>query len=123
MMEMDRPALAALSSLIILNLMLLVFLLAGIEPHPPVRIPLFGMGPFLGANLAAGVSALILGATTSRAGRVLSGVAIVLALVSFGPHKLLDPALPLIWPALCTAWVAVATLLARMLPVASLARA
>ena len=118
MRQTDRPAMAALGSLIVLNLMLLAFLLAGVDPRPPVQTPLFGMGPFLAANLAAGMSAMVLGGPATRAGKVLSAVAILLALVSFGPHKLLDPALPLIWPALGTAWVAVGTLVLRLVPAA-----
>ncbi len=127
MPQTDRPAMAALASLIVLNLMLLAFLLAGVQPSPPVSTPLFGMGPFLAANLAAGVSALVLLPSldarhpahtpgTARACRVLIGLTALLALVSFGPHKLFNPMLPLIWPALAVAWAAVLTLAVRLLP-------
>lgn len=134
MAHIDRPVMAALASLVILNLMLLVFLLAGVQPSPPVTTSLFGMGPFLGANLAAGVSALILLPAldarhaahtpgTALACRVLIGLTVVLALVSFGPHKLFNPMLPLIWPALAVAWVAVLTLVVRLVPMLLRSRA
>lgn len=42
-------------------------------------------------------------------------LAILLSLVSFGPHKVLDPAFPLIWPAVVTAWVAIGALVLRMI--------
>lgn len=114
MTKPDRPSLAALAALTVLNIMMLAFLLGDIDPHPPVATPLFGIGPFIGACIAAALAAMIIGPTESSAGRILTGTAIVLSLVSFGPQKLLDPALPLIWPALVTAWAAVITLVLRL---------
>ncbi len=110
----DRPALAALTTLIVLHGVMLSALYAGVEPHPPARIPLFGMAPFLGAVLAAAGAAMILGPVQTASGRVLSALALLLSLVSFGPHKLIDPAFPLIWPAVAAAWVALIALALRL---------
>jgi hypothetical protein len=110
MIPTDRAALAALTTLITLHGVMLMALYAGVAPHPPARIPLFAMAPFLGAVFAAAGAALILGPLTTGAGRLLTLVTIVLSLVSFGPQKIVDPAFPLIWPAVVTAWIAVITL-------------
>ena len=49
----DRQALAALTTLILLQSIMLSALYAGIRPHPPVATPLFGIAPFLGASVSA----------------------------------------------------------------------
>lgn len=68
------------------------------------------MAPFLAASISAATGAMILGPSGGRAGRFLTALAILMALVSFGPHKIVDPAFPQIWPAVVAAWVAVASL-------------
>ncbi len=110
----DRPALAALTGLIVLHGVMLSALYAGVQPHPPAHIPLFGMAPFLGATLSAAGAAMILGTVNTVSGRAFSVLALLLSLVSFGPHKLIDPAFPLIWPAVVAAWVAVIALGLRL---------
>jgi len=90
---------AALAVLIILQLTMLGSLFTQTAPHPPLAIPLFALGPFLGAALAIAIAALILGGTTSRSGAITSIIAAVLALISFGPQKWLDPMIGQIWPA------------------------
>lgn len=107
-----RPARAALATLIILQTVMLASLFAGVQPHPPATIAPFAMAPFLAAAISAAASALLL--WPSPAGRVLAVLAVAMALVSYGPQKLLDPALPLIWPILAAAWVAMLTLLVRL---------
>lgn len=116
MTHSDRTSSAALAALVLLQAIMLMSLFAGVAPHPPAATPLFGMGPFLGAALAAAVAALILGPAQSRAGRVLAALAAVAALVSFGPQKYLDPQFPLIWPAVLTGQVAAAVILLGLLP-------
>ena len=111
----DRAALAALTALILLHTVMLGALFAGVDPHPPARVAPFGMGPFLGATLSAASAAMILGTTGTSAGRALTLVALLLSLVSFGPHKIVDPAFPLIWPAVVTAWVALISLAVRLI--------
>ncbi|GGF42340.1 hypothetical protein SAMN05216376_10516 [Mameliella alba] len=113
---------AALATLFILQAVMLGALYAGVPPHPPQAIPLFAMAPFLGAALGLCAAAYLL-ADQSRTGGVLAALAALAALVSFGPQKYVDPAFPMIWPAVVTAQAACAVLLtgilrrARPLPV------
>ncbi len=94
-----RQALAALATLILLQLIMLSALYAGVRPHPPIATPLFGIAPFLGASLAIAVAAMILQPLATTAGRGLSVMAALMALVSFGPQKYFDSQFALIWPA------------------------
>lgn len=110
-----QSAQAALAVLIILHLFMLATLLAGVAPHPPAQIPLFGLAPFFAAVVSALAAAMMVGPLHTRAGRVLTGGAIALSLVSFGPHKVVDAAFPLIWPAVATAWIAIAVLIYRLI--------
>lgn len=113
-MSNDRAAIAALSALILLQLVMLSALYAGIAPHPPVSTPLFGMAPFLAASFAAAFSAILLGPLNGKAGRILSGLAVVLALVSFGPQKYFDAQFALIWPAVISGQIAAITVLVQI---------
>src|SRR6056297_2811376 len=94
-----RQALAALATLILLQLIMLSALYAGVRPHPPIATPLFGIAPFLGASLSIAVAAMILQPLATTAGRGLSVMAALMALVSFGPQKYFDSQFALIWPA------------------------
>ena len=105
-MSNDRPAIAALSALILLQLVMLSALYAGIAPHPPVATPLFGMAPFLAASFAVAFSAILIGPLSGKVGRILSALAVVLALVSFGPQKYFDAQFALIWPAVISGQIA-----------------
>lgn len=114
-----RATIAALASLIVLQVIMLLALYAGVEPHPPAMTPLFGIGPFLGAALATAVAALIIGPARSRTGRGLSLLAAATALVSFGPQKYFDVQFPMIWPAVLAGQIAAAVLIynaARVYP-------
>lgn len=106
----QRPVAAALVALIILHAIMLGALYAKVPPHPPETTPLFGIAPMIGTALAASLAALILGSTETRAGRLLSLLAAAIALISFGPQKYLDAQFPLIWPAVISAQVAIATI-------------
>lgn len=106
MSQTHRQSYAALAALVILQGIMLGSLYAGVAPHPPATIPLFGMGPFLGAAIAAAIAAMILGPLDSRAGRLLAGLAALAALASFRPQKYLDAQFPLIWPAVISAQIA-----------------
>ena len=116
---MDRPetaaARAALTSLIVLQLVMLAALYAGVAPHPPASVPLFGIAPFLGAALAAAGAALCLGPAATGAGRASSIIAALMAVLSFGPQKYLDPQFPLIWPAVLAGQVAIVVLCVAVL--------
>lgn len=109
----DRPLTAALSTLIILQTIMLMALFAGIAPHPPVATPLFGMAPFLAAAIALATNAIIMGPATNSMDKILATLAALAALVSFGPQKYVDAQFPLIWPAVLTAQVAIGVILIK----------
>jgi hypothetical protein len=113
-MHNDRAAVAALSALILLQLVMLSALYAGVAPHPPVATPLFGMAPFLAASFAVAFSAILLGPLNGKAGRSLSGLAVVLALVSFGPQKYFFAQFALIWPAVISGQIAAIVVLVHI---------
>ena len=100
----DRLA-ASIVVLLVLTAVMLLSLLTRTPPHPPLEIPLFGLAPFLGASLAIGAAALWL--VRRRSGTWLALLFAATALISFGPHKLFDPAFALIWPAVLLAQAAV----------------
>lgn len=115
MTQQDRQTLAALSALILLQIIMLSALYAGIRPHPPVATPLFGIAPFLGASISVTVAAMIVQPLTSSAGRGLSVLAALMALVSFGPQKYFDAQFALIWPAVILGQIAVLVIFLRVL--------
>jgi len=110
----DRSAHAALSVLVILQLVMLSSLYAGIPPHPPVATPLFGIAPFIAAALSATVGAMIIGPLSGKAGRRLCALAALMALVSFGPQKYLDAQFALIWPAVLAGQIAAIVLFVQI---------
>ncbi|MEM7718760.1 MAG: hypothetical protein AAF222_06115 [Pseudomonadota bacterium] len=114
MLLQSRATFAALLALAVLQSVMLASLFAGVAPHPPAEVVPFGMAPFLAASLSAVLAAMVLGAPSTAAGRAMTTVAILLALVSFGPQKLLDPTFSRIYPAVFTAWIAIATLVIQM---------
>lgn len=115
MTQPDRHASAALVTLIILQVIMLSALYAGIKPHPPEITPLFGIAPFLGASMSVAFTALLVQPLVSRAGRTLSVLAGVVALVSFGPQKYFDPQFALIWPAVVLGQIAAVVLFVLVL--------
>jgi hypothetical protein len=106
----ERPTFAALTTLIILQLVMLSALFTQSTPHPPDAIILFAIAPYLSVSLSAAASAIIFGPSSTTPGRILSICAALLALLSFGPQKYFDPQLPLIWPAIITAQIAAAVI-------------
>ncbi len=106
MTQSDRQAMAALATLILLQLIMLSALYAGIRPHPPVATPLFGIAPFLGASVSIALAAIILQPLALAPGRALSLLAALMALVSFGPQKYFDAQFALIWPAVILGQIA-----------------
>lgn len=101
---------AALATLAILQTVMLVALVTRTEPHPPLTIPLFAMGPFLGFALSLVAAAWALG-LERRVGRAFAVAAAAAALISYGPQKWFDAAIAEIWPAVLAGQVAAATLL------------
>lgn len=114
MSRSDRRAVAALTTLILLQTVMLGALFAGVRPHPPEAIPLFGIAPFIGASASIALAAILLGPLTDGAGRVLSVLAAAAALVSFGPQKYLDAQFAQIWPAVVLGQVAAAVLIVQV---------
>ncbi|WP_422373285.1 hypothetical protein [Hoeflea sp.] len=115
MKSADRIPSAAVASLIILQSVMLAALYAGVPPHPPEAIPLFGIAPFLGVALSVAAAALILGPGSSRAGCWAGGLAALMALLSFGPQKYVDAQFALIWPAVLGGQAASLILIANLL--------
>ncbi len=97
--------------LLVLTVVMLLALLTRTPPHPPLEVPLFALGPFLGASLAVGAAALYLLGQASRHGVAVAILFALTALVSFGPQKYLDPNLSLIWPTVVAGQAAVAVIL------------
>lgn len=102
-----RPLMAGTIVLLVLTGIMLLALFSRTAPHPPLEVPPFALGPFLGASLAIGAAALYLLGRESRLGTVLALVFALTALLSFGPQKYLDPHFSRIWPAVVTAQVAI----------------
>lgn len=92
---------------------MLASMLARVAPHPPFEIPLFAMGPFLGAALAAALASLAMGDEATRSGRALAVMAALMGLVSFGPQKYADAAFGQIWPGVIAAQVAILVVIHR----------
>jgi len=104
--QSDRSSVAALTTLILLQLIMLSALYAGIRPHPPEATPFFGIAPFIGASVSIALAAIIVQPLNNTAGRALSVLAVLTALVSFGPQKYFDAQIGLIWPAVVLGQVA-----------------
>jgi len=96
---------ASIVVLLVLTSVMLLALFTRTPPHPPLEIPLFALAPFLGTSLAIGAAALWL--VRRASGTWLALLFAATALISFGPHKLFDPAFALIWPAVLLAQAAV----------------
>ncbi|MEM6824982.1 MAG: hypothetical protein AAGB18_04110 [Pseudomonadota bacterium] len=111
-MTQEPEARAALAVLVVLQTIMLTALYSDLPPHPPATTPIFGMAPFLGMSISLAVAALVLGSASGKIGPVLAVLAMLAALVSFGPQKYADPQFPLIWPAVVTAQVTIVLLTA-----------
>ena len=105
---------AAIAILITLKIIMLVSMFSGVQPHPPFTFILGGMGPFLGTAIACLIAAAICDPLKSWAGRIFAGVALVCALLTFGPQKYFDAQWPLIWPAVLAAQAAILILTVQM---------
>lgn len=115
MEQSTRHVIAALTTLILLQGIMLSALYAGVSPHPPVATPLFGIAPFLGAAISVALAAIIVQPLGSRAGSTLSLLAAMMALVSFGPQKYFDAQFGLIYPAVLLGQFAALVIFASVL--------
>ena len=109
----DASTSAAVLVLLVLTAVMLLALFSRTAPHPPLEIAPFALAPFLGASLAIGTAAWHLLRQDARHGGALAVAFALSALVSFGPHKYVDPAFSRIWPSVITAQAAVIVILVR----------
>ena len=109
----DRYTAAAISALLVLTGAMLLAMFTRTEPHPPLEVEPFALGPFLAASLAIGAAAHGLVVRGMRFAMATALLFALTALVSYGPHKYVDPAFPRIWPAVIVAQVAMAVILCR----------
>ena len=96
---LDALQAPALWTLIVLQATMAASLFTQTPPHPPLEIPLFAIAPFLGASLGLAAAALSVPRAAAGWHAALGLAAAFGALLSFGPQKWFDPALPQIWPA------------------------
>lgn len=113
-MTQARLPYAALTTLILVQLIMLVSLFAGLAPHPPRTIPFFAMAPFLSVSMAVAASAMIIGPLAGKLGKSLTVLAALCALISYGPQKWIDPVIGEIWPAVLAGEIAAIGLLASI---------
>lgn len=110
----DQLCRAALAVLIVLQFVMLAALFTKTPPHPPIAVAPFALGPFLGGSLSIAIASFFLGSAATGGGRAAALIAGILALVSFGPQKWIDPAIAQIWPAVLLGEIAVLLLAAGL---------
>ncbi|WP_338549221.1 hypothetical protein [Roseovarius phycicola] len=112
--ELNNYAISALSTLIILQIVMLLSLYSRTFPHPPETVAPFAIAPFLAVSLSFAAVALILGPTRNQPGRSFAILAGLSALVSFGPQKFFDAQIGFVWPAVVIGQIAVISLVATL---------
>ena len=109
----DGYTAAAVAALLALTGAMLLAMFTRTEPHPPLEVEPFALGPFLAASLAIGTAAYGLAVRGMRFTMAITLLFALTALVSYGPQKYVDPAFPKIWPAVIVAQAAIAVILGR----------
>ncbi len=109
----DGYTAAAVAALLVLTGAMLLAMFTRTEPHPPLEVEPFALGPFLAASLALGAAAYGLAVRGMRFAMAVALLFALTALVSYGPQKYVDPAFPKIWPAVIVAQAAIAVILGR----------
>ncbi len=110
--ERERVRLTAIALFMaIVQIAMLGALYSQTAPHPPLAVPPFAIAPMLSASIAL---CLVLGWLAAQgdkgAVKLIALPVILLALVSYGPQKYLDPAFPQIWIAVVPMQVATVAL-------------
>ena len=106
---------AAIVALLVLTGTMLLAMFTRTQPHPPLEVEPFALGPFLAASLALGAASYGLVVRGTRFAMAIALLFALTALVSYGPQKYVDPAFPRIWPAVIVAQVAIAVILCRVI--------
>ncbi|MCY3830065.1 MAG: hypothetical protein OXF89_13100 [Rhodospirillaceae bacterium] len=109
----DGYTAAAIVALLVLTGTMVLAMFTRTEPHPPLVVEPFALGPFLAASLAIGAAAFGLVVRGMRFAMAIALLFALTALVSYGPQKYVDPAFPKIWPAVIVAQGAIAVILWR----------
>ena len=109
----DGYTAAAVAALLVLTGAMLLAMFTRTEPHPPLEVEPFALGPFLAASLAIGAAAYGLAVRGMRFAMAIALLFALTALVSYGPQKYVDPVFPKIWPAVIVAQAAIAVILGR----------
>ena len=109
----DGYTAAAVAALLVLTGAMLLAMFTRTEPHPPLEVEPFALGPFLAASLATGAAAHALAVRGARFAMAVALLFALTALVSYGPQKYVDPAFPSIWPAVIVAQLAIVVILCR----------
>ncbi len=109
----DGYTAAAVAALLVLTGAMLLAMFTRTEPHPPLEVEPFALGPFLAASLATGAAAYALAVRGARFAMAVALLFALTALVSYGPQKYVDPAFPRIWPAVIVAQLSIAVILCR----------
>ena len=109
----DSYTAAAIAALLMLTGIMLLAMFTRTEPHPPLQVAPFALGPFLAASLATGAAAYGLAVRGMRFATATAVLFALTALVSYGPQKYVDPAFPKIWPAVIVAQLSIAVILCR----------
>ena len=92
--EWRTLSLACLVAVLILQTVMLASLFTQTPPHPPLEL-----APLFGAILALGGFTLVLLLCHWRSGYIAAGASALLAMISYGPHKLFLGEEPAILPA------------------------
>ena len=109
----DGYTVAAVAALLVLTGAMLLAMFTRTEPHPPLEVKPFALGPFLAASLAIGAAAYGLAIRGMQFAMAIALLFALTALVSYGPQKYVDPAFPRIWPAVIVAQLAIGVILCR----------
>lgn len=100
--------------LAVIQVVMLASLYFDVAPHPPRAIAPFAMAPFLAVSIGLCLCAMQLADTLP--GRVLAGLSVFCALLSFGPQKYVDPSFSEIWVAVIAAQIASLVIIFHLLP-------
>ena len=109
----DGYAAASIMVLPVLASAMLFALFTRAEPHPPLEVEPFALGPCLAVSLATGAAAYGLMVHGMRFAAAVAPLFALTAPVSNGSQKYVDPAFPKIRSAVIAAQLSIAVILSR----------